>query len=99
MPIYTAARFRVQPESVQTCLHAINDFIDYIKQNEPTTLRYTSVRSFEDSFSFLHFFAFEDEAAEQRHRNSPGTKRFVEALYPNLDGDLMFERWNAVATT
>ena len=64
MPIYMTARFRVQPESVQTCLYAINDFVDHIKANEPGTLQYTSVQEYDDSFSFLNFFAFEDEAAE-----------------------------------
>ena len=99
MAIYMTARFRVQPESLQTCLYAINDFVTYIKANEPGTLQYTSVQDFEDSFAFLHFFAFADAAAEEAHRTSPGTMRFVDALYPNLDGDVLFQCWNAVVST
>ena len=99
MAITMTARFRVQPESLQTCLYAISDFVDYIKANEPGTLRYTSVQDFEDSFSFLHFFVFANEAAEEAHRTSPGTARFVDALYPYVDGDVLFDRWNAVAST
>ena len=93
------ARFRVAPDSVQASLYAISDFIDYVKANEPRTLQYTSVQDFEDSFAFLNFFAFADEAAEEAHRNSLGTTRFVETLYPLLDGDIIFQRWNDVATT
>jgi quinol monooxygenase YgiN len=99
MPIYMTARFHVEPQSVQACLYAINDFIDGIRASEPGTLQYTSVQDFEDSFAFLHFFAFEDEAAEEAHRNSANTLTFVEALYPHVEGDVMFQRWNAVAST
>ena len=99
MPIYMTARFRVAPDSVQPCLYAINDFVDYVKANEPGTIEYTSVQDFEDSFAFLNFFAFQDEAAEQIHRDSPGTQAFVEMLYPLLEDDIIFQRWNAVAST
>jgi quinol monooxygenase YgiN len=99
LTIYMTARFRVAPDSVQASLYAINDFIDYVKANEPGTLQYTSVQDFEDSFAFLHFFAFADEAAEEVHRSSPGTTRFVDSLYPLLEGDTVFQRWNAVATS
>lgn len=97
--IYMTARFRVEPQTVQASLYAINDFIDGIKASEPGTLQYTSVQDFEDSFAFLHFFAFVDEAAEETHRTAANTTRFVEALYPHLEGDVVFQRWNAVAST
>jgi quinol monooxygenase YgiN len=97
--IYMTARFRVEPQAVQASLYAINDFIDGIKATEPGTLQYTSVQDLEDSFAFLHFFAFEDEAAEEIHRNSANTAQFVEALYDHLEGDVIFQRWNAVSTT
>lgn len=96
--IYMTARFRVQPESFSACLYTINDFIEYIKANEPDTLQYTSVNDFDDPYTFLHFFVFKDEAAEERHRNSPAVRAFVEALYPNLIGDVEFARWNEVAS-
>ncbi len=99
MAIYMTARFRVEPEAVQACLYAINDFIDGIKASEPGTLQYTSVQDFEDSFAFLHFFSFVDEEAEEMHRGSPNTARFVEALYEHVEGDVVFQRWNAVAST
>jgi len=93
------ARFSVTPESVQPSLYAISDLIDYIKANEPGTLQYTCVQDFENSFAFLSFFEFQDEASEERHRASPATARFVDVLYPLLEGDIIFERWNAVAST
>jgi hypothetical protein len=35
----------------------------------------------------------------KRTGTSPGTQRFVETLSPNLEGDVVFERWNGEATT
>jgi quinol monooxygenase YgiN len=99
MTITMTARFRIAPDQVQATLYAISDFIDYVKANEPGTLQYTSVQDFEDSFAFLNFFVFEDEAAEEIHRNSPATARFVETLFPLLEGDMLFQRWNGVAST
>ena len=93
------ASFRVEPDSFQLSLYAISDFIDYIKANEPGTIEYTCVQDFEDSFAFLCFFSFVDEAAEETHLASLGTTRFIDNLYPFLDGDVMFHRWNTVATT
>jgi quinol monooxygenase YgiN len=97
--IYMTARFRIQPEAVQTILYAINDFIDSIKTTEPGTVQYTSVQDFEDSFAFLNFFSFVDEETEEMHRNSANTARFVETLYAHVEGDVIFQRWNPVATT
>lgn len=91
------ARFQIKPEALTTCAYAINDFIDYIKANEPDTVQYTSVNDFDDPYAFLHFFVFKDEQAEERHRNSPGTRAFVDSLYPNLIGDVEFSRWREVA--
>jgi hypothetical protein len=33
------------------------------------------------------------------HRGSANTAQFVEALYDHLDGDILFQRWNAVSST
>jgi quinol monooxygenase YgiN len=93
------ARFRIAPDSVQATLYAISDLVDYIKENEPGTIQYTSVQDFEDSFAFLNFFAFEDETAEEIHRASRGAQTFIATLLPLLEDDIIFQRWNPVATT
>jgi quinol monooxygenase YgiN len=42
---------------------------------------------------------FKDEACEETHLASAATARFVDVLYPLLEGDIIFERWNPVAST
>ena len=100
MAVYKTARFRVRDEGVEATLEAIAEFVDYIKASEPGTLQYTSVQQSDGTNGFLHFFTFEDKAAEERHASSDGVKRFTDVLYPLLDEDgVTFTEYGLVATT
>jgi hypothetical protein len=45
----------------------------------------------DDPSYFVHFFIFEDEAAEIRHSQSEAVKRFESVYYPELvGGDVVF---------
>ena len=96
--IYVTARFRVNSETFNDSLYAINDHIDYVKTNEPGTLQYVSVNDHDDPFSFLHFMVFQDEAAEEEHRSSPGGQAFAAGISPYLVGDVEFKRWREVGS-
>jgi quinol monooxygenase YgiN len=93
------ARFTVHPESLNTCKQAIAEFVEYVKENEPGTHLYASLHVAENETEFLHYFIFEDEAAEETHRTSEGVKRFTDMLYPELQGDVEFTRYTLFATT
>ncbi len=84
MTIFQTAHFTVKPESLEKCKAAIQEFIDYVKANEPGTLRYTSLQESGDPHKFMHFFIFQDEAAQEIHRSSPGVTKFTGILYPEL---------------
>ena len=100
MPIYQTARFQVKREARETCEQAIRDFIAYIQTHEQgTTLFYSSLQQSDDPKCFLHYFAFVDAAAREKHRTSEGTKRFTDILYPSLVEPVEFTEYEMFATT
>jgi quinol monooxygenase YgiN len=99
MPVFMTARFKVKPESREKCEQAIREFIDYIKANEPGTMRYTSLQQADDPLSYLHFFIFADKAAREKHSSSAGVQRFTSVLYPELQAPVEFTEYSLVAST
>jgi len=98
MAVYMTARFKVKPESLETCRQAIGEFVDYVRANKPETRLYESVQETGDATSFLHYFVFEDEAARDRHSNSDGVRRFTSILYPELLAPVEFTEYRLVAS-
>jgi quinol monooxygenase YgiN len=99
MLVFMTARFNVKPESREKCEAAIHEFIDYIKANEPGTLRYTSLQQADDPNAFMHFFIFQDAAAREKHANSEGVNHFTSALYPETLAPVEFTEYTVVAST
>ena len=99
MAIYKTASYRVQPQSLPKLKQAIDAYITYIRSNEPNTILYTSLQSAEDETAFLHVMGFTDAAAEEKHRTSDGTRRFVNILYPETIDSVKFSDYHVQATT
>jgi quinol monooxygenase YgiN len=84
MPVYQTAYFVIRDDSLTVCEIAIREFVDYVRENEPDTLQYTSLQEKENPNHFLHYFIFRNEAARDLHANSDAVNRFTGILYPNL---------------
>jgi quinol monooxygenase YgiN len=99
MPVYQSAYFVVREDALAVCEKAIREFVEYVRDNEPNTLLYTSLQEKEQPNHFLHYFIFRDEAARDLHANSAAVKHFTGILYPNLVATVEFTEYNLFATT
>ena len=95
------ARFRVRAEAREKCEQAVREFVDYIATNEigNGTIFYTALQEPDDPASFLHSFAFEDDAARERHSNSDAVNKFTSVLYPETLAPVRFTEYRVVAQT
>ncbi|MGH2660023.1 MAG: putative quinol monooxygenase [Actinomycetota bacterium] len=94
--MYGTARFSVKPEALDRCRSAIEEFVSYVRVNEPATQLYLSLQDRADPTRFLHVMIFDDEAAEDLHANSDAVKRFTEVLYPETEDGVAFDKYTAV---
>jgi len=99
MPIYQTAYFVVVDDALETCKKAIQEFVDYVRENEPDTLLYTSLHEKESPNHFIHYFIFRDEKARELHSNSDAVKHFTNTLYPNLVAPVEFTEYELFVTT
>jgi quinol monooxygenase YgiN len=98
MPIYQTATYRVRADGIDAVTEAIQEFVEYVRANEPGTRLYHAWQSQEDQTSFLHLFIFADEEAQRRHSESAAVAAFEAAYTPMLvGGDVVFTDFDLVA--
>ena len=99
MPIYQTATYQVNPEAVARVKQAIEEFVRYVKANEPGTQFYVAWQQKGDPTRFIHLFIFKDEAAQTIHSRSDAVKRFESVYSPELvGGEVNFIDFDLVAT-
>jgi quinol monooxygenase YgiN len=76
------ARYQVRPQSLERCLAAVQEFVTYVRANEPGTLRYEVWQERSDPTRFVHLFIFRDAEADRIHSESEQVKKFASILYP-----------------
>ena len=98
MAIYQTGAYRVKPESVAKVKRAIEEFVAYLRANEPGTQMYLAWQEKDDPTRFVHLFIFADAAAHARHGQSEAVKRFEAAYFPELaGGDVVFTDYEMIA--
>jgi quinol monooxygenase YgiN len=99
MPIQTIATYRVRPSGIDKVKRAIAEFVPHVKANEPGTRLYVAWQQKNDPTRFVHFFIFEDDAAQAAHATSEAVKRFEAAYGPELsEGEVVFTDYEVIAT-
>jgi quinol monooxygenase YgiN len=99
MPIYQTAHYRVKDEAVPRVKDAIEEFVRYVRENEPGSKLYAAWQEVDDPTRFVHLFIFEDEAAHEAHGESAAVRKFESVYSPELvDGPVIFTDYVQVAT-
>ena len=98
MPIYQTAHYRVEPSGIADVRAAIDEFVRYVKDNEPGTQLYAAWQEKSDPSSFVHLFIFADLSAQQAHSESAAVRQFEAVYGPNLRGPVEFTDYEQVAT-
>jgi len=96
--IHELARYEVRPESLETCLAAIHEFVAYVRESEPGALRYEVWQEAERPTRFVHLFVWRDEEANRIHGESAAVKKFAGILYPNCLAPVEFTVYRQVDT-
>jgi predicted ester cyclase/quinol monooxygenase YgiN len=98
MAIHTIAQYQVRPSGVGKVRQAIEEFTGYVQAHEPGTRWYIAWQQKDDPTRFVHFFIFDDEAAQLTHSTSDAVERFKAAYRPELTGgDVVFTGYLPVA--
>ena len=98
MAIYQIAKYQVHARAVDKVKRAIEEFVHYIKANEPGTGLYMAWQQKDDPTRFVHFFIFDDESAHAIHGESAAVKRFESIYSPELvGGEVVFTDYDMVA--
>jgi quinol monooxygenase YgiN len=92
------ARYEIRPEAMQRCLAAIHEFVAYVREHEPGTLRYEVLQDVEHPTRFVHSFVFRDVAADEAHSASAEVKKFAAVLYPECLAPVEFTDYRLVTT-
>ena len=98
MKLYKTARYRVKPEKTAEVEAAMHAHAQRLKEQFPGFLWWT-IKDKTDPTIYLSLIISPDETTNQKASDSEGTGIFVDALYPNLIGDVEWIDWEPVAYT
>lgn len=99
MPIQQTATYQVKPQAVEKVKRAIEEFVRYVKANEPGTQMYVAWQQQDEPTRFIHLFIFRDEAAQTIHSESEAVRHFESIYSPELvGGPVVFTDFNLVAS-
>src|SRR3984893_18934125 len=91
MTIYQTGGYQVKVSAVDKVRKAIKDCVPHAQEHESGTQMYLAWQQKDDPTRFLHFFIFQDAAAQTRHGQSEAVNRFESVYSPELvGGDVVF---------
>jgi len=98
MPVFKLARFQVRPEAREQAERAMHEFATYVR-TELDDSSWTTYRDPKAPMHYLSLIIADSPAADDRHRNAPGTQKFVAELYPLVVGEVEFTQYELVTSS
>jgi len=98
MPLYKVAYYEVHPEARADAERAMHEFASYVRKELPDSA-WTTYRDREAPNRYISVIVADDQAADERHRNAPGTQAFVATLYPLVVGKVEFTDYELVTSS
>ena len=89
--------YKVRQEEIEEVKMLVREFVENIKLNEEDTLLYRALQEKKDPSRFVHFMSFEDEYAEDQHRNSNYCEEFTDTLTPLCEEEPVYIELSRVA--
>ena len=89
--------YKVKKSELEEVKMLVREFVENIKLNEEDTLLYRALQESKDPTRFVHFMSFEDDYAEEQHRNSNYCEEFTDALIPLCEEEPVFIPLNRIA--
>ena len=99
MAIYMTAQWKCRPGAESKVEASLRQFVAAIKENEPDTRVYTALQQTEDPTSFMTYFIFDNQAAQEFHRTTDWMKEFTSVIYPENIGAVIFTEHKLIAST
>ena len=91
------AILRARPGTEATMRDALLKMADHVRANEPETIGYHISQDASDPCVFTTYERFADQAAMDRHGNSPALAEFFETTNPVLDGAVIIHMGDEIS--
>ncbi len=98
MPIFKIARYRIRPEARDAVEQAMREYAKRIAFDAPGST-WVTYRDAKDADLYVSLIGTSDPAAFERDSKAEGTRLFVDALYPNVVGEVEWADYEPVASS
>ena len=96
--LFQTAEYRITAASKDSVEQAMRTFAARLKREFPNHFWWTA-RNAKDPLSYISIIASPDAATDKAASESQATAEFVEALYPNVEGEVKWTELELVAAS
>ncbi len=96
--IYSRVEYKVKQDKIKDVKLAIRNYIDIVRETEPSINVYESYQNKGEPSKFIHLAQFKDKEIEENHKNKDHTQEFSNFLYPLCEIEPQFSYMNLIGS-